>query len=119
MLSSRGLRWTIRYRPTDRFPAGTVISQSRSAGTGVLPGTAIALVLARTPPPPPTTAPPATAPHGNCDPSYPDVCLHDGIGDYDCAGGTGNGPNYVQGPIKVLPPDPFGLDRDGDGTGCE
>ena len=28
---------------------------------------------------------------GNCDPHYVGVCLHDGIGDYDCAGGGGNG----------------------------
>jgi hypothetical protein len=71
---------------------------------------------------PPTTRPaPRTtgAPSGNCDPSYPGSCLHDGIGDYDCAGGSGNGPNYVSGPIRVRPPDPFGLDRDGDGVGCE
>jgi hypothetical protein len=71
---------------------------------------------------PPTTRPaPKTtrAPSGNCDPSYPGSCLHDGIGDYDCAGGTGNGPNYVSGPIQVRPPDPFDLDRDGDGVGCE
>jgi len=54
-----------------------------------------------------------------CDPSYPDVCLKDGIGDYDCAGGSGNGPNYIAGPIRVLPPDPFGLDRDHNGWGCE
>ncbi len=63
----------------------------------------------------PTTAAPAR----NCDPAYPDACLHDGIGDYDCAGGSGNGPNYVEGPIRVLPPDPFDLDRNGDGVGCE
>src|SRR6266511_355332 len=50
----------------------------------------------------PTTAAPAR----NCDPAYPDACLHDGIGDYDCAGGSGNGPNYVRGPIRVRPPDP-------------
>lgn len=55
----------------------------------------------------------------NCDPAYPTVCLHDGIGDYDCAGGSGNGPNYVTGPIKVLAPDPFGLDSNHDGIGCE
>lgn len=59
------------------------------------------------------------APSSNCDPAYPDVCLHDGIGDYDCAGGSGNGPNYVKGPIRVLRPDPFGLDSDHDGVGCE
>jgi hypothetical protein len=72
----------------------------------------------------PTTSPPkaqssAAAEPKNCDPAYPEVCLHDGIGDYDCAGGSGNGPNYVDGPVKVLAPDPFGLDRDGDGIGCQ
>ena len=55
----------------------------------------------------------------NCDPSYPSVCLPIGAADYDCAGGSGNGPNYIAGPITVLPPDPHGLDRDGDGVGCE
>jgi hypothetical protein len=63
--------------------------------------------------------PPTTARSSNCDPAYPGSCLHDGIGDYDCAGGSGNGPNYVTGPIRVRPPDPFDLDRDGDGLGCE
>ncbi|HZD68416.1 MAG TPA: hypothetical protein VFA45_05725 [Actinomycetes bacterium] len=71
--------------------------------------------------PPTTRKPPQTtsAPTRNCDPAYPDACLHDGIGDYDCAGGSGNGPNYVEGPITVRAPDPFDLDRDGDGVGCE
>jgi hypothetical protein len=72
-----------------------------------------------TQPPKPTSSTATAAPVRNCDPAYPDVCLHDGIGDYDCAGGSGNGPNYVPGPLRVLPPDPFGLDRDHDGTGCE
>jgi hypothetical protein len=31
----------------------------------------------------------------------------------------GNGPEYVDGPIRVRPPDPFDLDREGDGWGCE
>jgi hypothetical protein len=66
-----------------------------------------------------TQSRPSSSAARNCDPAYPDVCLHDGIGDYDCAGGSGNGPNYVSGPIRVLPPDPFDLDRDGDGIGCE
>jgi hypothetical protein len=101
-----------------RARAGTVISQSRKDGTAIRPGTVIVLVIASAPPPRPVPPPPAV-PASNCDPSYPDVCLHDGIGDYDCAGGSGNGPNYVDGPVKVLPPDPFDLDRDGNGTGCE
>jgi hypothetical protein len=122
-LTRRGLRWTVTYRSTAGSPAGTVIAQSTTAGSTVSPGAVIALVIAKRPPAPRTTTAPPPAPPveaaGNCDPAYPDACLHDGIGDYDCAAGSGNGPNYVHGPIRVLRPDPFGLDRDGDGTGCE
>ena len=63
--------------------------------------------------------PPTPARSGNCHPSYVGVCLQMGIGDYDCAGGSGNGPNYVQGPFQVIGYDEFGLDRNGDGVGCE
>ena len=120
-LARRGLRATVRYRSTARYPAGTVISQSRGTGAGVLPDSRITMVVAKAPPPPPTTAPPppTTTPSRNCDPSYPDVCLDPNAVDYDCAGGSGNGPRYVEGPIRVRPPDPFDLDREGDGWGCE
>jgi hypothetical protein len=37
----------------------------------------------------------------------------------DCLGGSGNGPEYVAGPITVVGPDEYGLDADGDGIGCE
>jgi hypothetical protein len=120
-LGDRGLKGTVRYRTTARHPAGTVISQSRRTAAGVRPGSRITLVVAKAPPPPPTTAPPppTTAPQRDCDPSYPDVCLDPDAEDYDCAGGSGNGPEYVDGPIRVRPPDPFDLDREGDGWGCE
>jgi hypothetical protein len=39
--------------------------------------------------------------------------------DVDCAGGSGNGPAYVQGPVKVVGTDIYDLDRDGDGIGCD
>lgn len=39
--------------------------------------------------------------------------------DVDCAGGSGNGPAYVQGPVRVTGRDIYGLDYDGDGWGCE
>jgi hypothetical protein len=70
----------------------------------------------------PAAAAPPARPAGDCD-AYVDSdewCV-DGAGDYDCAGGTGNGPNYVDGPVRVVDPgrDPFGLDRDGDGRACE
>lgn len=54
----------------------------------------------------------------NCVAGY-SRCLKPGIGDYDCAGGSGDGPNYVNGPIGVSGDDPFGLDSDNDGVGCE
>ena len=53
----------------------------------------------------------------NCHPSY-SGCLRPNASDYDCAGGSGNGPYYT-GPVQVIGPDVFGLDRDGDGWGCE
>jgi len=54
-----------------------------------------------------------------CDPSYEGECLKDGIGDYDCASGSGDGPNYVYSEVRVVGPDVFGLDANGNGFGCE
>jgi hypothetical protein len=70
-------------------------------------------------------APVASADHAsaskkrNCHPNYKWKCLKRNAGDYDCAGGSGNGPNYVSGPVKVVGADPFRLDADHDGLGCE
>lgn len=53
----------------------------------------------------------------NCHPSYtPCVPI---ASDVDCAGGNGNGPVYVSGPIRVIGPDVYRLDDDGDGKACE
>ncbi len=54
-----------------------------------------------------------------CDTSYEGECLKDGIGDYDCASGSGDGPNYVYSEVTVVGPDVFGLDANGNGFGCE
>jgi hypothetical protein len=116
-LADRGLRVRVRYRSTGRYPAGTVISQSRRRA-GVLPDSRVTLVVAKAPPPTTAPPPPTTEPR-DCDPSYPGVCLDPDAVDYDCAGGSGDGPEYVEGPIRVRPPDPFDLDREGDGWGCE
>ncbi len=56
-------------------------------------------------------------PVSNCHPSY-SGCLEMNAGDYDCDSGSGNGPNYT-GSIEVYGSDPFDLDRDNDGWGCE
>jgi hypothetical protein len=54
----------------------------------------------------------------DCHPSY-SKCLDSRATDYDCRGGTGNGPKFVSGPVQVSGSDPFDLDADGNGTGCE
>ena len=54
---------------------------------------------------------------GNCHPSY-DPCLDPNASDYDCEGGSGDGPMYT-GFVKLKGPGDYGLDSDGDGTGCE
>jgi hypothetical protein len=52
---------------------------------------------------------------GSCDPSYPDVCIPpvSVAGDLDCK----DVPQLAR--FRVLPPDPHGFDREGDGIGCE
>jgi hypothetical protein len=52
-----------------------------------------------------------------CDPNY-SGCLDPNASDYDCAGGSGDGPLYT-GTVTVLGEDHYGLDADGDGIGCE
>lgn len=52
-----------------------------------------------------------------CDPNY-SGCLDPYSPDYDCLGGSGDGPDYT-GTVTVLGEDHYGLDSDGDGIGCE
>jgi hypothetical protein len=54
-----------------------------------------------------------------CDANYKGACLKPNVSDYDCTGGSGDGPYYVQGPITVVGDDHYDLDRDGDGVACE
>lgn len=53
----------------------------------------------------------------SCHPSY-DPCLDPSASDYDCEGGSGDGPMYT-GSVTVKGGDDYGLDNDGDGTGCD
>lgn len=52
----------------------------------------------------------------NCTPGY-SPCLPP-ASDYDCRGSSGNGPKYT-GPVRVTGSDPYHLDRNRDGKGCE
>ncbi|NMO51909.1 hypothetical protein HH310_11975 [Actinoplanes sp. TBRC 11911] len=53
----------------------------------------------------------------SCDPNY-SGCVPI-TSDVDCAGGSGNGPEYVSGPVRVTGSDIYDLDRDGDGVACD
>ncbi|MFE3444069.1 MULTISPECIES: hypothetical protein [Nocardia] len=55
-------------------------------------------------------------PGSGCHESY-DPCVPI-TSDVDCAGGSGNGPEYT-GRVRVIGPDEYDLDRDGNGIGCE
>jgi len=63
-------------------------------------------------------AAPVEAESSECDPNYRGACLDPSSYDYDCEGGSGDGPDYT-GPVTVVGEDHYGLDGDGDGYGCE
>jgi hypothetical protein len=60
----------------------------------------------------------ASGTSGDCDSNYTGGCLKPDSPDYDCAGGSGDGPDYT-GPVQSVGSDPYDLDRDGDGVACE
>ena len=97
----------------------------QATNPGLIPLTTTAPPATTTPPktikPPKTTTPPKTTapPEPNCDPNYTGACLDPNAEDYDCFGGSGNGPLYVKGPIYVVGVDHYDLDRDGNGVACE
>jgi endonuclease YncB( thermonuclease family) len=65
---------------------------------------------------PPQSETPEPAQGGNCDPSYPEVCIPSPPPDLDCGEIQDR---YGYDDIQVLPPDPHRLDREKDGVGCE
>jgi len=92
---------------------GTVIGVSPRSGTELLPGKTITLTVAK-------KIPQQTQPAPACTPGY-SPCLPIGPSDYDCAGGSGDGPAYTAPGVtyRVTGYDPYGLDADNDGYGCE
>jgi micrococcal nuclease len=110
VLVSEGFAQIATYPPDVRY-ADLYLDAQSDASTD-------AVGLWGTPPTPKPTPKPTKKP-SNCHPSYVGACLKQGIGDYDCASGSGNGPNYVYEAVEVVGYDEFDLDRDGDGLGCE
>ena len=54
----------------------------------------------------------------SCDSNYTGACVPV-ASDVDCEGGSGNGPEYVTGPVTVVGDDIYKLDSNDDGIGCE
>ena len=110
-------------------PTTTLMTTQTSTPTNTLTATVsvtptITNTLAGTSTPPPTfTVQPRNTPTiapppaggegtGNCDPSYPTVCIAPSPPDLDCR-------DIPYRRFQVLPPDPHNFDREGDGLGCE
>lgn len=95
---------------------GKVIAMSPTGGSGLLPGATVTLTIAKKAPPPPPEPEIESFSGAGCTPGY-SPCLPP-ASDYDCSGGSGDGPEYT-GYVTVTGSDPYGLDSDGDGAGCE
>jgi hypothetical protein len=69
--------------------------------------------------PAPAPRPAQAAPASDCHANYTGACVPI-ASDVDCEGGSGNGPAYVRGPVRVIGKDVYGLDSGGEpGVGCE
>jgi len=90
-------------------------AEAKAAQDAAAKAAAEAAAKAAAPPAPVAPAVPGTNP--GCDPNY-SGCVPI-ASDVDCAGGSGNGPAYVRGPVQVIGRDIYGLDADHDGVGCE
>jgi hypothetical protein len=66
----------------------------------------------------PKLEPPPKPAASNCDPNYEGACLDPSASDYDCAGGSGDGPKYT-GTVTVVGDDHYDLNRDDDNIACE
>jgi resuscitation-promoting factor RpfB len=112
---SKTVTWLVRTR--SGIEVSRTLSGEQVTRAPVTEVTAVgtkAPTAASTPKPAPTTA----ASSASCDPNYSGACVPI-ASDVDCAGGSGNGPAYVRGPVQVVGTDVYGLDSDSDGIGCE
>lgn len=108
-LENAGFVVEVSTRVTRSGADGVVLSQTPGPGVAKRPGATVRIVIADV-----QIAPLAQT---NCTTGY-SPCLAP-ASDYDCAGGSGDGPRYVNGTVKVTGSDPYDLDRDGNGIGCD
>lgn len=120
ILRTAGYKVKVVRRVSSRR-VGTVVGESPSGGNRAKQGTVVTIAVAKAaPPPPPTIGGGSGGGGSNCTPGY-SPCLPLGPSDYDCAGGSGNGPAYTTPGVvyRVTGYDRYGLDADHDGYGCE
>jgi hypothetical protein len=98
------------------------VDEAVAVGTVVPAPTPTTTPASRTTPPTqkpaPTPSPTKPAASGKCDPNYTGACVPI-ASDVDCSSGSGDGPAYVVGPVRVIGRDIYKLDGNGDGIGCE
>ena len=110
----RPFRRLSAYRSAESSAKGTTAGQWKACAAPPTRIAPIAPIAPVAPSPPPAPAPPQpTPPSGNCHPSY-SPCLPI-VGDLDCADIRAMG----VAPVRVLGSDPYRLDGDDDGYGCE
>jgi hypothetical protein len=100
-LLAAGYKVKVVLQQTTTTRDEAVTGQSPDGGSEALPGRTVTIVVA----------------NNTCTPGY-SPCLPL-ASDYDCAGGEGDGPKYVYGTVRVTGYDPYDLDRDNDGYGCD
>ena len=110
-LQGAGFKVTVTTETRTSGKDGVVLRQSPESTELAKPGSTITLVVSN------VVRPVAAPPSQNCTAGY-SPCLTP-ASDYDCAGGSGDGPAYANGPIHVTGSDPYGLDSEGDGIACE
>ena len=98
-------------------PTSTARARPPAAAKPVTRAPAATSKPAPRPVPKPAQAAKPEPKQSGCDPNY-SGCVPI-ASDVDCKGGSGNGPAYVAGPVRVVGSDIYDLDRDGNGVACE
>lgn len=110
-LQAAGFRVATTTETRSAGPTGVVLSQEPGGRDRLRPNSVVHVVISK------VVHTLAGGGGSNCTPGY-DPCLVP-ASDYDCVGGSGNGPAYAEGPIRVTGSDPYDLDSEGDGIACE
>lgn len=111
-LGTAGFAVRVSIKTTTSGADDVILSESPTGGSRAKSGTTVTLVVSDVHRP--LTL--SSGGGGSCTPGY-SPCLAP-KSDYDCSGGSGDGPGYT-GLVHVTGSDPYDLDRDGDGIGCD